>query len=75
MTYDEKGDILASPEVPIETKYRFILSTHDWYYDYSDDNNVWNRGYAERKTLNRLQEKHDPDCKIWNEYAPEMYKR
>ena len=38
MTYNEKGDILASPEVPIETKYRFILSTHDWYYDYADDN-------------------------------------
>ncbi len=55
--------------------YIKLLQVHDWYYDYSDDSGVWNKGYAERKAMNRLQEKHDPDNKIWNEYAPQMWQR
>jgi hypothetical protein len=55
--------------------YINLLRQHDWYYDYSDDDRVWNKGYDERKAMNRLQEKHDPDNKIWNEYAPPMWQR
>ena len=55
--------------------YINLLRQHDWYYDYSDASRVWNKGHDERKAMNRLQEKHDPEYKIWNEYAPPMWQR
>lgn len=27
---------------------RELLSSHDWYYEYSDDNTYFNKGFAER---------------------------
>jgi len=30
------------------------LDRHDWYYSYSDDHRVWQRGEAERKRLDEL---------------------
>lgn len=56
-------------------EYKSLLSRHDWYYDYSDDHSVWTRGSNERKQLNSMQDAIDSDYKIWNEYAPDMYKR
>ena len=58
-----------------EDTYLNLLRQHDWYYDYSDDDSVWNRGHDERKAMNQFQEKHDPDCKLWNKYAPQMWQR
>ena len=55
--------------------YLKLLQYHDWYYDYSDDDSVWNRGHDERKAMNQFQEKHDPDSEIWNKYAPPMWQR
>ena len=56
-------------------EYKSLLSRHDWYYDYSDDHSVWTRGSNERKELNRMQDAIDSDYAIWNEYAPDMFKR
>ena len=55
--------------------YIYKLKTHDWYYEYSDDHSVWKRGEAEKDQLRRLQEEIDNDYKVWNEYAPDMFKR
>lgn len=56
-------------------EYKSLLSRHDWYYDYSDDHSVWTRGSNERKQLNSMQDAIDSDYAIWNEYAPDMFKR
>jgi|TARA_B100002019_G_scaffold293224_1_gene319469 hypothetical protein len=71
--WEEIGDMKIT--ISEKDTYIKLLQVHDWYYDYSDDSGVWNKGYAERKAMNRLQEKHDPDNKIWNEYAPQMWQR
>jgi len=55
--------------------YIYKLRTHDWFYEYSDDHGVWRRGSDERDQLRRLQEEIDDDYKIWNQYAPDMFKR
>lgn len=63
-----------SPEYSIDD-YKSLLARHDWYYDYSDDHSVWTRGSRERSTLYKYLDAIDPDYKIWNEYAPEMFQR
>ena len=63
-----------APEYDVE-EYKKLLSWHDWYYDYSDDHSVWQRGHGERQDLYRMQDAIDSDYKIWNQYAPDMYKR
>ena len=55
--------------------YRSLLQDHDWYYEYSDDHNIYTRGETERSDLRRMQEKIDEDFSIWNEYAPKEFKR
>lgn len=55
--------------------YIYKLRTHDWFYEYSDDHGVWRRGSDERDQLRRLQEEIDSDYKVWNQYAPDMFKR
>lgn len=59
---------------PEEEKYRKLLRSHDWYYDYSDDHRVWKRGVEERDTLNGMRRQIDPEGTIWNEIAPDNYK-
>ena len=55
--------------------YMDKLRKHDWYYEYSDDHGVWRRGSDERDQLRRLQEEIDSGYKVWNQYAPDMFKR
>ena len=32
-----------------------LLQFHDWYYNYSDDHSVWQRGMSERDKINQEQ--------------------
>lgn len=34
-----------------------LLCWHDWFYDYSDDHSVWQRGMAERNNINQEQQR------------------
>jgi hypothetical protein len=34
--------------------FRKELEAHDWYYDYSDDHNAWNRGKRQLQSLKLL---------------------
>lgn len=56
-------------------QYRAALRNHDWSYDYSDDPRVYRAGRLEREALLAKQRVYDPDWSIWNEIAPEGYKR
>jgi len=71
---DTQAYDINEPKYDVED-YKSLLARHDWYYDYSDDHSVWTRGSNERNTLYKYQEALDPDYKIWNEYAPEMFQR
>lgn len=33
------------------SRLKRMLATHDWYFDYSDDHSVWQRGVNERKEI------------------------
>lgn len=47
-------------------KYREDLLCHDWYYDWSDDGDVWRRGRAERERLMKVaQEKGGAFMEAW----------
>ena len=53
-----------------EQKYRKLLGTHDWYYNFSDDYSVWAKGKSHASEIWGLQPDVDPDFKIYNEHAP-----
>lgn len=58
-----------------EDDYRKQLQFHDWFYDYSDDHRMWQRGSEQRRQIDQMQRNIDPDYSIWNSYAPEPFKR
>lgn len=58
-----------------EDKYRKLLTGHDWYYNFSDDYSVWAKGKERSNSIFALQPDVDPDFAIYNEYAPDDFKR
>ncbi len=54
--------------------YRQRLAAHDWHYEYADGM-AWRKGQSERMELQRMQARIDPDFAVWNELAPEGFKR
>jgi translation initiation factor IF-2 len=56
-------------------KYKEALLAHDWGYEFSDSYKAWTQGYAERKILEEMAKMIDPDRVIWNECAPDGFKR
>lgn len=50
-----------------------LLKTHDWYYEYSDDHRVWERGRNERDDIRRQR---DILCGLgMDEIADKMYEK
>lgn len=45
------------------SKYYDMLSGHDWYYDYSDDHGVWQRGRDASEHLRRIAESNGQEYK------------
>lgn len=58
---------------PVET-YRQLLQSHDWQFEFSDDQRAWRQGHYERQALLALQQKHDTDWTIWNSLAPAAFR-
>ena len=54
-----------------QAKYVKLLQGMDWYYEYSDDNRVWQKGQTQYQDLLKIAKKVDPDFSIWNRYAPQ----
>lgn len=59
----------------INKKYRDLLKNHDWYSEYSDDHRMWEKSSLEYTEINRIAANMDRDYKIFNEYAPNEYKK
>lgn len=49
------------------------LKAHDWWYEYSDDGNVYEAGRDSFKELRMLRHDLDPDGALWNQFAPSEY--
>lgn len=60
-------------ETTIE-EYRELLRRHDWTYEFSEMSSVFRRGIEQRRQLESLQEKLDPEYVIWNQFAPNFCK-
>jgi len=41
-----------------------LLQFHDWYYDYSDDHSVWQRGQREHDAINEEQRRLIHEVKV-----------
>ena len=54
-------------------EYIKLLQAHDWYYNYSDDFNVWQKGRKERDQLISFKAELDPHGVVWNQYAPDQF--
>lgn len=55
--------------------YTRLLRAHDWFHEYSDDQDVWRRGVAQREALIKLRQQFDPEYVIWNTIAPAQFQR
>lgn len=51
-------------------EYTEALKAHDWYYEWSDDHRVWQKGTEAAKKLREAQARLDPLGTIWNAHAP-----
>ena len=65
---------LASPSLGEIAQYVQALKDHDWSFDYTDDNAVYQRGFNSLAKIKRLQKLIDPDGTLWNTVAPEAYR-
>lgn len=55
--------------------YRELLAAHDWLFEFSDDQRVWERGRLQRRDLNLMRAELDEQSAVWNALAPEGFKR
>lgn len=63
----------ASDEVAVEY-LTHLLKTHDWYYNYSDDNRVWRNGQQHSQliqwTILQLQDRGIDAAALYEQYSP-----
>jgi hypothetical protein len=59
----------------LDKQYRSLLKNHDWYSEYSDDHRVWQKASEEYTKIICMAQQIDSDYKIFNEYAPDEYKK
>lgn len=52
-------------------QYEALLKAHDWFYEYSDDHRVWQAGVTERRRIQSMKQRVDPDGSIYAKYKPQ----
>jgi len=52
-----------------------MMQKHDWYYEMSDDHNVWRRGESSRRKLMEALKKLPYNTRrfLWDTYAPDGF--
>ena len=56
-------------------EYLKALESHDWFYSYTDDHNVYMKGINEKHNLRLLAMKYDHNFQIWDSIAPDEFKQ
>ncbi len=46
-----------------------LLKKHDWYYQYSDDSRVYNKGKKERDYIERIVQIHPEFVELYHLYG------
>ena len=64
---DLTGAVEEDLEV-LQEQYLEMLRKHDWYYEYSDSNAVYEAGSRARDKILEMARKVDPDYTIYNEH-------
>ena len=54
MNDDMFDELMESVREMDQIEYFKKLQSHDWYYDYSDDNRVWEKGRRESQRLQAI---------------------
>ena len=54
MNDDMFDELMESVQEMDQIEYFKKLQSHDWYYDYSDDNRVWEKGRRESQRLQAI---------------------
>ena len=58
----------------LEKAYRKELSSHEWFYQYSDDPTAYRAGQKSNRTITAMRALIDPSGDIWNQFAPDEFK-
>ncbi len=68
------SDILHVWETMCETeweKFERLVTSHDWYYSYSDDHRVWSAGHRHHEQITQLATKlGEPAKQLYNQKCP-----
>lgn len=56
-------------------EYVGLLKTHDWQYEFSDDQRVWRKGWEQQQRMHQLQRELDPQHELWNQHCPASCRR
>jgi len=72
---DNKLKAMDKTRNKVINDYRKLLKNHDWYSEYSDDHSVWEKSAVEYTQIMCMAQQIDSDYKIFNEYAPDEYKK
>ena len=55
-------------------EYEKLLIAHDWYYDYSDDHQVYIKGSENKQLLFNLSNTNAKFKELWNAYHDKYFK-
>ena len=72
------NDLDVLPQVLVEL--RKILENHDWFYSYSDDHRVWQKGRDQSADINTLLNKAkelgygDAASELYQKHIPAVFK-
>ena len=50
-------------------EYYDALACHDWYYNYSDDHGVWQKGLAESRRLQAVCQENDVFTDMYTDFV------
>lgn len=53
------------------TEFEALCACHDWYYEFSDDSNVYARGYHYEKQLQEKAKNNPEFQRIFNRFVDE----
>lgn len=70
-----KRDTSNMDQFDLFDHFSMLLHLHDWYFDYSDDHQVWQVGSSQRRILQALKKRLDQidtakALKMYNDACP-----